>query len=208
MFKGVQINKMIQNNSEITKTIHNGITVYQKATSPIGVYDSFNRADANTLGVADTGQSWLVDGGTFGIVSNMARPLSLTNSFARAVIDSGLSNCIVSVKINMTEIADSRVLFRYIDSANHFFLHAVGSSYILYRRVSGATTNIGSINLTNNTKDDIKIALNGNNIKVYINNTLIFNITDSTYLTATKHGIAVYNTLTARFDDFKVEVLA
>jgi len=173
------------------------------------VSDGFNRSNSNTtMSDADTGQAWLYYNGTWGISNNQAYMATYTGGTAQssAVVDSGVSNCTITVGIPVIS-GEARVVFRLTDATNLFQLKAYSNNYTLRRFVAGSSTNIASYSTTPANGDRIVIALNGSQITVYINGTKAFTVSDSFNQSATCHGIGGYGTASERYDNFTVEVL-
>jgi hypothetical protein len=198
---GSDINKAMLNGQQISKAMLNGVDVL--SVSKVIALDSFNRANAPTLGNAETGQTWQSLSGTLKIVSNQVVATSVSKDIS--VIDTGLSDCIVS------DTMVSRcggVVFRAVDVNNCLYVLSNEVNYNLYKVKNGAITSLGiykqGVETYNN--DKILVKLNGTAIQVYMNGTIIFDVTESDFVTATKHGVCVYYQVGA-VDDFKVEAI-
>jgi hypothetical protein len=180
----------------------------KRMANKVIVFDSFNRANnANSLGNADTGQAWQPLQGTWGIDNNAAYTTN-TSGFARAVIDSGLSNCIVSCTLStLSADGTTRFIFRQLGINNELYIGVVATGYEIDKRVTGSPTLLGSYSITPKSGDRLQVTLNGSNIKVYLNDILIFNVTETFNQNQTKHGLCVYNSSAARYDNFKVEAI-
>lgn len=175
---------------------------YKGATGSI-VSDGFNRADNTTLGNAETGQAW---SGDFGISGNKAYGKLSTD--ALAIIDSGMSNCDISVTLSTYISASYSGLIARFTDANNYLRCELNSGTVYINLREGGTSSLlaYSSGKTFNDGDIIKMRINNTAISVYHNGTLIVSTTSSFNQTATKHGIRTYQNL-ARFDDFKVEAL-
>lgn len=165
----------------------------------VGVTDNFNRADsATSLGFTSTGAvAWQPISGTWGIVNNKAYVANgVTGSICLAAVETGLSDCTVSVKIaqksGTTLIAG--LYLRGSGVNDHYVLEmgagATGTTS-LYKKVGGgAYTVIGSIANTTFLAGDVMTAvMSGNNITVKKNGTTLFSVTDSAHATKTMHGL-------------------
>jgi len=164
----------------------------------IVVKDSFNRANSTTsLGVAETGQTWVTDG-VWGIENNQAKYIR-DNSIA--ILNTGISDCIISVK-NINKLEGSGLVFRTTgtDWDDGFDLQYRGSFISLFRMDSWAI--IGEFPIQSYTT--MKVELQGSSIKVYLDNVLKINITNTHNQTATRHGILT-GTVGSTFDDFLIE---
>lgn len=175
--------------------------------SPIIVFDNFDRADNPTsLGVADTGHVWS-GSGTWGIQNNNAK--HFTGSGRQFIyVDSGVSDCAVSVIMADIFNQSARFAFRATDNSNNYHVLANGTQYNLSRNEAGVITNIGTIPLAPVDGDRIKVVLSGDTMTVFINDVQKLQVTGQTFnLTATKHGLGTFGTDTDTFDAFSVEVL-
>lgn len=173
------------------------------------VYDSFNRVDsASSLGVADTGQAWNVISGTWGIDGGKAY-CAVTESIIgsnNVVINTGISDGILTVKLPSVAKGAERVTFRWYDNLNRFALWVDTDKYALYK-YEGVETLLGSYSVVPQNNDVIKIEANGSLIKVYLNDLKIFEVTESANIANTYWGFGTYNSILPRFDDFKVEAI-
>lgn len=168
------------------------------------VFDSFNRPDnPDSLGIADTGQSWeLIQGGVMGIIDNKAYGSDLT-SYPRSVVETGVANCI----LNATIEPDCLITFRVQDAQNRLSLGiSAETGYILNKVRNGGVVHIGSWGVGALIGDKVSILLVGSAIKVYVNNVLRISVIESEFITNTKHGIGG-DSPSGRIDNFKVEAL-
>lgn len=204
-FNGAEILRIKHNGVDILKSLQNGQFLY---TGKIIVLDGFNRANNNTsLGVSETGQAWQVLQGAWGIASNTAMSLT-TTGFARVVIESGSSNCIISCTLSANYDGATRLIFRCTDANNEYVFNSSAGTYVLGKRVNGTYSIRGTYLYTPVNGDIIKVVLTDSNIKVYLNNNiLMFNVTDTFNQNATKHGLCSYNSNLPRWDDYRVEAL-
>lgn len=171
------------------------------------VSDTFTRADSTTtLGNAETGQAWSALAGTWGISSNTAYTTT-TTAPGSAVVDSGVSNCIIKAKI-ATQQGGAYVAFRAVNATNFlFFGNNGGTAYKLYKLVANILTEVGSYAQAPQNGDSIKITAIGNTITCYVNDIQLIQATIADLNTATKHGFCSYNATNARWDDFSVEAV-
>jgi hypothetical protein len=165
------------------------------------VYDGFDRADGQ-LGVAPTGQSWenifgnlVINGG------HVVNPNGTSN--ARSVIQTGVSNCRISLSVPVIR-PGTRIAFRVTDAQNYFTFQMESGHFRLYRFVSGTATLIGNNNAYAPQDGDVmQVVLNGDSIKCFVNDNLVFDVIDTFNVGATKHGIAI-NSSEAKVDEFIV----
>ena len=169
-------------------------------------FDSFTRADTTTtLGVAESGQTWSVIGGNaHGISTN--RAYTNVAAFSTTVVNVRVSNLItVQATLTTTDNANSQYLvFRQTDSSNHHYVGQSGGVWIMYKKVAGVDTQIGTAAGTPASGDVLKVTMDGSTIKFYVNGTLLITVTESDNLTGTGAGIATWNSTTARWDNFSV----
>lgn len=192
----------------LSSTIGPASTASASATTVVS--DSFDRVDNSTsLGNAETGQTWsLGNGSTAGTSINqayMSNCVGVTDD-CYAVVDSKISDGTVQVLLS-TNPQDSRVIFRYVDGNNMYFVENKGTGYGLYKRVEKVDSELGFFDTTPKDKDVIKIDFTGSTINVSINGTPRITKTDVSFLTRTEHGIGIFqgkNVTKARFDDFTV----
>lgn len=186
-----------------------GIPFNSKARK-VKVRDSFNRANSTTsLGVSDTGQVWTAIVGTWGINNNKAYDTSVTAQDEFAVVDSGLSDCIVKTKVTYDSTGKVGLSFRESDANNVFICFLATGNLFLGRKVAGTWTQLASIvvGVVNGTYD-VMIVLKGSRIQAYLDGAKKIDVTDTNFNAQTKHGIFKNSTSTnERFDEFFVEEL-
>ncbi|MDM5223030.1 chitobiase/beta-hexosaminidase C-terminal domain-containing protein [Peribacillus sp. NJ11] len=191
-------------------------TVTYTKTSPVSIVsDSFNRADnVNSLGVADTGQTWITavstgSAGVWGISSNHAYQVSTTaTADFTAVLDSTKSD-LITVQADFVTVVPvkTRLIWRYVDKDNYYLAQNNGSNNGLqiYKRKAGVFTSLGTSSLFITNGNTVKVKLNGNTHEIYINDSLAKSITDTDFKTATMHGLGTANgDNTSHFDNFSV----
>lgn len=163
------------------------------------VKDSFNRANSNNIGVTETGQPWTTDAG-WQISSNQLRFSS--GDYSMALVNAGVSDCIISVK-NINKFNESGLSFRTtnLEWDNGFSLQQEGNNIVLFRM---GTWNVLADVPAGQAYTAIKVELQGAFIKVYLDATLIINISNTHNQTATFHGITS-GTVGSIFDDFLIE---
>lgn len=183
------------------------------APAPIvyAVTDDFARADG-ALGVAPTGQSWVVPSGTVTLVSGAAQTSAGAGTHI-AYVESTISNCTVEAKIP-TGSSTAGLLVRYSDASN-YFRFTMGYAYKVvagsaFGTVAGGTGYYsGGAFLAGDT---MRIVMAGDSLKVYRQTgsvgafTLAYDGVDSFNQTATKHGFTNRGTGADRFDDFAISL--
>lgn len=170
-------------------------------------YDSFNRADGapgateggvydwTTINATGTG-SWSISGNAVAATSN--------GSESYLVADTLHSDGSVSAKF--VNIVDGGLVFRCVDASNLCMVWATGGVYKIMKKVSGAWTQIGADAGTPVAGDVVRVELDLNSIKLYVNGSLLLSVSDSANNWATKHGFRA-SASAATYDDFKHESL-
>lgn len=176
----------------------------------VPIYDDFNRDNSNTsLSQTKTGQEWISVHGTWGIIDNTAYPVSITGwgwpTITYAVVDSGNADGIIEVTLSSNK-QDARIPFRLIDESNNYFVERNGWGYHIEKTVDGQRIELTPRirNAVFVDSDRVKIELDGPSIKLYLNNELLLNVSDSA-ISGTKHGIGTYFDKSMRFDNFKYQ---
>jgi hypothetical protein len=101
--------------------------------------DSFNRADAATLGTTDTGQAWSVEEGAgWSIETNKATPTTPSTAtfttaqdvpFETAVVDTGNNNQTITVDVTThPDNAAAGIMGRFIDTENFLWLAVINTT--------------------------------------------------------------------------------
>ncbi|MFA4972678.1 MAG: hypothetical protein WC683_08690 [bacterium] len=174
------------------------------------VSDAFNRADANTLGVADTGQTWAKTADrVYSISANEAAGGSAGAGYA--YIDCGYADVTVQAKCKVVNADGVRtsIVFRAADANNWWLalLYDGGTSYAVYTayyeggvlkesKNKAVTVSVG-------TYGTLKAVCSGASVKVYWDDTLCTEHDSAALQTATKVGIYLDNG-NLRLDDFLV----
>lgn len=168
--------------------------------------DSFTRANSTSIGKLETGQTWVNTAAPWGVSNGQAYVPTPDANLDRLIVDVGTPN--FSVTVVATVLADNqRILFRYVDTANELYINMSTVNISLNKRVANALTSLATINRTPVAGDIIRVICRGNSLTLYVNGTQLASVTDATFNTATKVGLALLNTNTARFDNFLVEAL-
>jgi hypothetical protein len=182
------------------------------------VSDSFNRVNNTTsLGTTDsyaggTAKAWQIFGNAvYGINNNQAYVSQIASSgHGSAYVEVNKADVAITVTFSNIDPAEfPKIAFRIVDAENMLMLMAdTGTgNYLLYKYVSGSSTDIAT-GTTFTNGDTIRVEASGSNIKVFKNGTNIINVTETSYQTATKHGLMLYKYPNSRLDNFIVEDLA
>lgn len=173
--------------------------VPQTATTAPGaatilVADSFNRADATTLGTTETGAKvWTVPGGTSTtqIVSNQAKCTAVTPGSANggAVVDAAVSDG--TIKATLSILSTHGISYRRATAttATGYIAWRNGSNYTISKQtgLNAFTALASSAGVTPAANDVLEVVLNGASMKLRVNGVEVISTTDSTY-TGTFHG--------------------
>lgn len=171
------------------------------------IVDTFNRADsASSLGTTSDGTAtWTVlQGGPFGISSNQAyMPGSIASSVA--YVDPGDADTTVAVKVAALTISTAAAgpAFRVSSANNYWAVYCLNTTATLYKVVGGAFGSQGTFTVA--AGDTISVVLSGSSIVAKRNGATQLTVTDSTFSTATKHGLYMEGSST-RLDDFSVGI--
>jgi hypothetical protein len=162
--------------------------------------DTFNKADASTLGVATTGgQTWAVAGsGTtaYAISGNQAKVTSVTEATAPgdAYIDDGQVNGTIKVTIPDT-LTSKGITFRGSGTNNstaYLFYRSAATTLTFAKRTGvNAYTTIQAATgqPTAAAGDVLSVVMNGTSFTFKLNGATVMTVTDATYQTGTRHGI-------------------
>ena len=182
--------------------------IFSGGTPPITyVFDDFNRANnQSSLGNAITGQPWMVQLDTWGILNNQAY-LASSSAQSTAGIDSLHADDIavqVTFSVNSHE---QRLIFRYGGIANHWYVRGFGTNYELVKFVSNSPVPMGTFTTTPVGGDVIRVELVGSNIVIKVNGNIAITANDSFNQSATIHGLGSLTNNTPQWDNFSVTEL-
>lgn len=170
------------------------------------VTDSFTRANAGTLGTADTGQAWTALGGTWSIASNKATNADASGTFL-ATLDTGFANVDVAVDVTIKAgNSNPGLIWRSADINNHWHFTVSTSLYRVYKRVAGTYTQMSTHAGIATGTYRLRAVANGSAWAVYIDGVQVASGTDSALSSNTKCGIGsallTSNSAGADFDNF------
>jgi len=185
------------------------------------VYDTFTDDDAvilpdHTPNVDVEGGGWSEEVGSWAIIGNKAYVDTKVAQSEFAVIDAGEADCTIEVAITMTDdgaAIDHNVglCFRYSATNDWwiFFFDIGGANadnLILGKYVTGVWTEVDKDAFVWNIGETkiMKIVMEGDDISCYIDDVLITSTTDAHNNTDAKHGLFNNNTITQRWDEFKI----
>jgi hypothetical protein len=169
--------------------------------------DYFTRtASSITMGSCSTGQIWTAgsyqdaDNPVLGISSNMGYFPSTPGTDSHAYIETGLSDCVITSKITFDSTVDSDkgIVFRREDANNYFYLHldTAADALVLSKCLAGVRDRVASVALAGGLSSiaTTRCYLSGSSIKAGLTFGLSassrqLEVTDTDFLTATKHGL-------------------
>jgi len=153
--------------------------------------DVFTRVDsAVAIGTSTSGGTYTTDSGTMGISTNRAYGVSTGSNNRTLSAAIGSVNHTMPVKVD-TVGTQGWAIFRAVDSANYWRLGwNTASTYRVQSIVAGA---VGAVDLVVGAAptagDVIRAVAFGNQIKLYINDVLVFEVASSVHITGQKVGI-------------------
>jgi hypothetical protein len=154
------------------------------------------------------GSAWVEAQYTWDIQGNRASSLQVISATHIAVIESGVSNCVISATLNMTTVAT--ILFRYLDTNNFWVarLDVLVGTFTLYECNAGAYTlrATKSMSILISTDYLVVVTLSGASIKATIDGANEISYSSSLHQANTKHGLSADYAL-ATFDNFTVTAL-
>lgn len=166
--------------------------------------DQFNRADNASPGNTSVGNfAWNPRTASWTIAGKL---LHVNTTFETdCVADDGQANgSIAGTLLTDPATYDGGMVFRYQDSNNFWLVWIQGGSggalkYSLMKKSGGAFTTVATSTVAPKPRDTIKVKLNGWGIRVHINGAEVFNVVDSYFNGATKHGFWASGTAVADF---------
>ncbi|MEX5637487.1 DNRLRE domain-containing protein, partial [Parafrankia sp. FMc2] len=166
--------------------------VYSLLQAPSPRIASFTSANSTTsLGLADTGESWQVLDGTWGISNNNAYLVSGSIWQRNAAVMPAAADGTVRFTAPVAQDGIG-VAFRVQDIDNMWMLYVQPStnSLVLAKRVSGSETQVATIaNACCSANDTYAVTTSGSQITVLRNNQVVGSATDSAFSTVTRAGI-------------------
>lgn len=182
--------------------------------------DTFNRADATSLGTpSDGGSSWVETTGTdWQIQTNRVFYNNNTASNVIVVLESSITavtvQCTFSVLPNSPNNAEQALSIRVVDSSNYWrmkFRSGAGASIDLQKIVAGSFTIVATVSMSPTAGDVMSVEVTSADAwNVKQNGSSILTATDSAVNTGTLHGLnANYNSGpdAMRWDSFSITAL-
>jgi len=162
-------------------------------------------------------QQWNVDDDGWSIQSNQAVQDGGAGGQTVAWVETSKSDVIVEADMTLSATANkyTQLLLRYKDRENYFrcdvWYSGSGADVVLSRVVNNSLTTVTSatVGFAASSVHNVRVQAQGSSWKIYTDNVLRASGTDSTHLTATKHGIAYNgNQSDVKWDNFKVRDLS
>lgn len=178
---------------------------------PVLVSDTFNRTNnATSLGVADTGQAWVMGNQSLGISDNRAYSSYPTQgyNYPNNSIDVGVSDVSISANIYSASNNAAIIRARIVDEDNYLVaeINQLGTLNVI-KQINNVNTTIASKTVSFVTGALLRIDCKGTSIKVFYNDTLHFDLVETTLVNGTKHGLAIWDNNQTYFDNFKIEAI-
>ncbi len=171
--------------------------------------DSFDRVNNLTLGETDqvinkgtnplTGSGiearrsapWIPVTGVAGITSGQAYAVSLSGDMV-TVLETQETDHWVRVSITAIGSGNVGVVARFVDNGNHYLAQVNTSAQLqLFRKVAGSYTQIGSGATGFAAGAEMGLRVTGSRIRMYVDDTLIYDVTDTNIALGTKAGIRI-----------------
>ncbi|MCK9903998.1 DUF6531 domain-containing protein [Frankia sp. Cpl3] len=166
--------------------------VYSFLQAPSPRIASFTSADSTvSLGLADTGESWQVLDGTWGISNNNAYLVSGSIWQRNAAVMPAAADGTIRFTAPVAQDGIG-VAFRAQDIDNMWMLYVqpTTNSLVLAKRVSGSETQVATIaNACCSANDTYAVTTSGSQITVLRNNQVVGSATDPAFSTVTRAGI-------------------
>lgn len=192
------------------------LLLMQKAK--LKVFDGFNRDNnAISIGKADTGQTWTVNTGAWGISSNKAYCVSDTNGDIASIetlVTEQIVECTLSGQLNDANTRIPNVLFRMLDTSNYLMTRVTSGLCQLYKADGGVISQLASTAqvMNDNTGFTVSVVCSGMLVVVKINEvekiSHILSGGDIKYTDYTLAGFRLTKsgspTIVARWDNFVV----
>lgn len=187
-----------------------------------GVTDTFNRADAATLGTSTSGHLWTVTAGTWTIASNVGHPPLSLAAYTAATVDDGVTaDAVIEVTLNSPSGLDfdGGPIGHFVDINNFVFMdisRTGATDYLTrtFQRVGGTFTGLTSLvnpvpGIAQGTPYTARLELSGSGGESFINGVSVgaFSGVDGSLLTSTRHGVvfsATDSTIRADIEDFSI----
>lgn len=168
-------------------------------------YDKFNRDDAEEIG-----NGWQQLAGAFKIRSGQVVASTTSGVTNVAVVDVVGTNLSIKAGLVTPQLSEG-IMFRAIDTQNNFVALLESGNLLLNIRVNNVKTTLKSVTgvVTPGENYELRVDLNGDEIKIYVNNQHKMTYTDSRHAEGNKYGITSFNggSNPGTFDNFNIETI-
>lgn len=163
--------------------------------------DTFSGAETlNTLGVAESGQPWVLFNGAY----SRGQGIATCTTPGTVAVDSGVGSAAIVEAVFVTALSGQRLMVRGKDFSNMIFALCNGAgNATIVKRVAGVDTTLFTAAVPINTGDTVKVVLNGSTMSLYTNGTWRGDAIDTFQMGATLHGLGS-TVANAKWDNFKV----
>jgi hypothetical protein len=136
------------------------------------------------------------------IISNSARGTANSTITSAVVIETGRSDAIISCDVNKnnsTQNAGGMGLSFRFNGSTGYYVDLINNTIRLSKTNGTAAVVITTVSFPHSTTTtyNVKVVLNGPNIKVYVDNALYIDLNDTSY-TGTEHGFGLLTTSTTK----------
>ena len=181
------------------------------------IFDRFSRSNsAVTLDTLDSGQSWAVEAGTWGVSEQLAYAVSGASASNGAVVETNVATAVlIEVRVTVTAGHDAGLIFRSdgVATSNKWLATltiTTGGQLTLKKIVGGSTTTVATITgLSIIEGQTVKLGahLFDSTIKIFIDDVLIREVSDAANQARTKHGIIITANGSKNLDNFFVKLV-
>lgn len=191
-----------------------GLGITQAKLTPslaVLLRDSFDRANANAIGTADTGQTWQTQVRTLGINTNQAAERVSSGADGHAVVNVSATD--VRVSATVTLLTKVGLVVRHNGTANAagddgYFCSIGNGTYAVERWTNGAiaaTIDSGVASVSSGNSYPMVVTTKGTTLTFAVNGVTLYSGTPAGGLAGTYVGL-VASTTTERLDNYLVTV--
>ncbi len=164
--------------------------------------DSFNRPDADALGLFETGQSWyaVANHGTFGVRANASTVVVKGATMPNLALTPRLPSNNVTFDVNFKLIAgNGGVVFRYFNARNYWRLRYASGAWVVTKVLNNVVTELGRTPVMPKPLS-VRVEASANTVNVYTDSVLRLTFTDPALNYAQKAGLAANALATTAYD--------
>lgn len=160
------------------------------------VVDTFNRANGS-VGAADSGQAWTFPVGTASSISS--NQLICPDSSSIAMINSGVSDCLVAGMVNSPGANNFSLVVRYASTTSYLLVNVANATTIQVITRNPSFSTLATYTVSLSYPFEIGCRMKGNSISALVNRQALGTVTSSINASAVSHGLS-----SATWDDFRV----